>query len=100
MCIGKLDARCKFKLHTVYIEDLDSRHRLNKMITVIDNTAVFAAEVRYHKSYWKNYTRPVGLLCNDHQSSHMYNVEILQVKRIFSKNVKICLLVYSVFIIQ
>ena len=51
------------------------------MITVADNASdVFAPEVRYHKSCWKNYTTPVGLLCDDDQNSHNHNVEILDVK--------------------
>ena len=46
------------------------------MVTVADNTSdVFAAEVRCHKSCWKNYTRPVGLLCDDNQNSYIHNVE-------------------------
>ena len=57
-CIEKVDAWRKFKLHKVYIEDLDLWHRLTKMITVINNTSdVCTVEVRYHKSCWENYTR-------------------------------------------
>ena len=47
------------------------------MIAVVDNISdVFAAEVRYHKSCWKKYTRPVRLLCDDDQNSHIHIVEI------------------------
>ena len=57
-CIEKVDAWRKFKLHKVYIEDLDLWHRLTKMITVINNRSdVCTVEVRYHKSCWENYTR-------------------------------------------
>ena len=50
MCIQKVDVWGKFKLHTVYMENLDLRQRLNKMIIVVDNTSdVFSAGVQYQK---------------------------------------------------
>ena len=59
------------------------------MITVIGNTSdVFVTEVRYHKSCWKSYTRPVGLLCDDDQNSRIHNAEILEVKQMFLKHVQ------------
>ena len=90
-CIEKLDAWRKFKLHTVYIENIDLQHRLNKVITVIDNTAdVFVAEVQYHKFCWKNYQFPrsVGLLCDGSQNSHIHNLEIFEIKQMFLKHVQ------------
>lgn len=56
------------------------------MITIVDNIFdVFAAEVQYHKSCWKNYTR---LLCDDDHNSHIHNVEILEAKKMFLKHVQ------------
>ena len=61
-------------------------------MTIVDNTSdVFATEVRYHKSCWKNYTRPVGLLCDDNQNSHIRNVEILEVKQMLKHAQKVIL---------
>ena len=58
------------------------------MITVIDNTSdVFIAEIRYHKSRWKSYIKPVGLCVGD-QSSHIHNLKILEVKQMFLKHVQ------------
>ena len=58
------------------------------MVTFVNNRSdVFAAEVQYPKSCWKNYTRPVGL-CDDEQNSHIHNVEILEVKQMFLKHVR------------
>ena len=77
--IERVDAWHKFKFYTVYIDNLDLRHRLNKMITVIDNTS----EVWYGKSCWKIYTRLDGLLCDYDQNSHIHNAEIPEVKEMF-----------------
>ena len=79
-CIEKVDAWRKFKLHTVYLKDLDLRHRLNKMITVIGN----ASDVFY---CWSTISQKLleklhkSLLFDDGQNSQIHNAEILKVKQ-------------------
>ena len=86
-CIEKVDAWRKFKLHTVYLKDLDLRHRLNKMITVIGN----ASDVFY---CWSTISQKLleklhkSLLFDDGQNSQIHNAEILKVKQMFLKHVQ------------
>ena len=81
----QLNAWYAFKRHTVYLEDLSMRERL---ITFIESTTdPFAAEIRYHRSCWKNHVTDKLYSNNEENNLHLHNVSLSEVKEMFYHHV-------------
>ena len=76
-----------FKLHTVHIEDESMCDRLLRVISVINTTDAFAAEIRYHQKCWNRYCKNV-YTTDESSTNHIQNVRSAEVKTMFIEHVR------------
>ena len=73
----------KFKASVLYVEDIDMRTRLRK---VVDSTKdPFATHIRYHVKCFKKYLKPVY---DDKCDDHMQHMNLSDIKQKFLEEVR------------
>ena len=88
LLLSTKDAWIKFKLHTVHLNDLVLRSRLNTLLASIpDCETAFGWEIRYHRGCWKHYI-PDSQYLTEEVSQHLQDVNLREAQAIFFNHVR------------
>ena len=97
LLLSTTDAWMKFKNHTMYIDDQETRGRLNMLISSIhDCHTAFGLEIRYHRKCWYDnvkYRKPL----TDEGSQHLQYVNFREAQVIFFEFVQQVIFTYHEF---
>lgn len=90
LLLSTVDAWTKFKLHTIQLEDVNMRERLNTLIASIpDSHTAFGVEIRYHRMCWRNYvSHPEQKQFTDENIQHLQHVNLREAQTLFYHHVR------------
>ena len=76
----------KFKAHTVYLEDMEMRDRILRIIYCTHDP--FATEMKYHRSCWCKYITDIYRDDQDQPDVHLQNERLSEVREMFFQHVR------------
>ena len=83
LLLSTRDAWMKFKVHTVRLEDKETRMRLDTLIASIpDCHTAFGLEIRYHRKCWREHISDKKPLTNE-SSQHLQHVNLREAQALF-----------------